>query len=138
MIWERRIISFNSVCLGNQPLFLNFDNCIFQIGLVDMLHAMGIKPDGMIGHSVGELGCAYADGCLTAEQAIRVALERGKASRDAVLIRGMMAAVGKLFYDIIQCVFMSIDLERYVQDVERWYLHIMMYISHKLVPSLFG
>lgn len=69
---------------------------LLQIGLVDMLHAMGIQPDGLIGHSVGELGCAYADGCLTTEQAIYAALARGKASQEATLITGMMAAVGKL------------------------------------------
>uniref|UniRef100_A0A8D9EQT3 Fatty acid synthase n=1 Tax=Cacopsylla melanoneura TaxID=428564 RepID=A0A8D9EQT3_9HEMI len=65
-----------------------------QIGLVDMLHAMGIKPDGLIGHSVGELGCAYADGCLTVEQTIYAALVRGKASKEVELIPGMMAAIG--------------------------------------------
>ncbi|KAL1463418.1 hypothetical protein WDU94_015169, partial [Cyamophila willieti] len=65
-----------------------------QIGLVDMLHAMGIQPDGLIGHSVGELGCAYADGCLTAEQTIYAALVRGKASKEVELIPGMMAAIG--------------------------------------------
>lgn len=65
-----------------------------QIGLTDVLHAMGIVPDGIIGHSVGELGCAYADGCLTAEQMILSAYSRGKASLEATLIKGMMAAVG--------------------------------------------
>lgn len=56
---------------------------------------MGIKPDGLIGHSVGELGCAYADGALTAEQVIYAAFARGKASKEIDLIKGMMAAVGK-------------------------------------------
>lgn len=57
---------------------------------------MGIAPDGIIGHSVGELGCAYADGCFTAEQMMLAAYSRGKASLDAELIPGMMAAVGML------------------------------------------
>ncbi|KAI5710713.1 hypothetical protein M8J75_010956 [Diaphorina citri] len=65
-----------------------------QIGLVDLLYEMGIKPDGLIGHSVGELGCAYADGALTAEQVIYAAFARGKASKEIDLIKGMMAAVG--------------------------------------------
>lgn len=56
---------------------------------------MGLVPDGIIGHSVGELGCAYADGCMTAEQMILSAYSRGKASLEVDLIRGMMAAVGK-------------------------------------------
>lgn len=48
----------------------------------------------MAGHSVGELGCAYADGCLTSEEMIMTACSRGKASNEASLIRGAMAAVG--------------------------------------------
>ncbi|KAF2906136.1 hypothetical protein ILUMI_00040 [Ignelater luminosus] len=65
-----------------------------QIGLTDVLHTIGVVPDGIIGHSVGELGCAYADECLSAEQMILCAYSRGKASLEANLSRGMMAAVG--------------------------------------------
>lgn len=57
---------------------------------------MGIVPDGIIGHSVGELGCAYADGCVTAEEMILSAYSRGRASLEAELIPGMMAAIGKI------------------------------------------
>ncbi|CAG2114266.1 unnamed protein product, partial [Medioppia subpectinata] len=32
-----------------------------QIALVDFLKEMEIVPDGIVGHSVGELGCAYGD-----------------------------------------------------------------------------
>ncbi|KAH7958701.1 hypothetical protein HPB49_004333 [Dermacentor silvarum] len=32
-----------------------------QVALVDVLFALGIRPDGMVGHSMGEIGCAYAD-----------------------------------------------------------------------------
>ncbi|KAL3222928.1 hypothetical protein MRX96_049906 [Rhipicephalus microplus] len=35
-----------------------------QVALVDMLHAIGLKPDGIVGHSLGEVGCSYADGGL--------------------------------------------------------------------------
>jgi len=56
---------------------------------------LGVKYDGVIGHSVGELGCSYADGCLTEEQTILAAYERGMASLKADLIPGLMAAVGK-------------------------------------------
>lgn len=44
---------------------------------------------------MGELGCAYCDGALTAEEMILCAYSRGKASLEATLIKGMMAAVGK-------------------------------------------
>ncbi|XP_063541437.1 fatty acid synthase-like isoform X1 [Cydia strobilella] len=65
-----------------------------QIGLTDLLKSLGIEPDHIIGHSVGELGCAYADGCFTAEQMILAAYYRGKASVETPFIKGSMAAVG--------------------------------------------
>ena len=67
---------------------------------MDILNAIGIVPDNMIGHSVGELGCSYADGCLTAEQTILCAYSRGKASLETPLIKGIMAAVGKGYNQI--------------------------------------
>ncbi|CAK1541813.1 unnamed protein product [Leptosia nina] len=65
-----------------------------QIGLTDVLKTIGIEPDYIIGHSVGELGCAYADGCFTAEQMILSAYSRGLASVETPFIKGSMAAVG--------------------------------------------
>ncbi|KOB69632.1 Uncharacterized protein OBRU01_16490, partial [Operophtera brumata] len=43
---------------------------------------------------VGELGCAYADGCLNTEEMILAACSRGRVSLDTKFIRGAMAAVG--------------------------------------------
>ncbi|KNC21351.1 hypothetical protein FF38_13054 [Lucilia cuprina] len=71
-----------------------------QIALTDLLRLLQIKPDFIIGHSAGEVGCSYADGCLTAEQAILAAYYRGKVSIDVQTIRGSMAAVGLGFRDI--------------------------------------
>ncbi|KAG7203848.1 hypothetical protein KM043_017902 [Ampulex compressa] len=65
-----------------------------QIGLVDMLTSLDVVPDYIIGHSVGELGCAYADGCFTVEEAILSAYSRGVASIETDLIEGSMAAIG--------------------------------------------
>ncbi|XP_057319878.1 fatty acid synthase-like [Microplitis mediator] len=53
-----------------------------QIGLVDLLTSLGIVPDRIIGHSVGELGCAYADGSLTAEQTILEAYSQNPSSAE--------------------------------------------------------
>ncbi|XP_054009830.1 fatty acid synthase-like [Hylaeus anthracinus] len=71
-----------------------------QIGLVDLLTSVGIVPDNIIGHSVGELGCAYADGCFTAEQMVLSAYSRGLASIETEMIRGSMAAVGLGYEEI--------------------------------------
>ncbi len=65
-----------------------------QIALVDLLNELDIRPDGVIGHSIGELVCAYADGCITAEETILIAYWRGKCLEDNNKTKGMMAAVG--------------------------------------------
>ncbi|XP_043496502.1 fatty acid synthase-like [Polistes fuscatus] len=87
------------ICDKNPTIYDNIINCFLgiaaiQIGLVDTLYAVGVKPNYMIGHSVGELGCSYADGCFTAEEMILSALSRGLASVESDLIHGTMAAVG--------------------------------------------
>lgn len=62
---------------------------------MDVLKTLGISPDGIVGHSVGELGCAYADGGLTAEETVLAAYWRGRCVQEAKLPPGGMAAVGK-------------------------------------------
>lgn len=64
--------------------------------MVEILKVLGIEPDGIIGHSVGENACAYADGCLDLEQAILASWARGIASTETKTIKGMMAAIGKV------------------------------------------
>lgn len=88
-----------------------FDNVInsfvgiaaVQIGLVDLLKSLEIVPDNIIGHSAGELGCAYADGCFTAEQTILAAYSRGLVVTETKTVHGSMAAVGlgKTIYNYI-------------------------------------
>ena len=70
-----------------------------QIGLVDVLRTCGIEPDGIVGHSVGELGCAYGDGCFDLEQMILSAYWRGRCVEEAALCGGLMAAVGLSWED---------------------------------------
>uniref|UniRef100_A0A2K5Q2X1 Fatty acid synthase n=2 Tax=Cebus imitator TaxID=2715852 RepID=A0A2K5Q2X1_CEBIM len=65
-----------------------------QIGLIDLLSCMGLKPDGIIGHSLGEVACGYADGCLSQEEAVLSAYWRGQCIKDANIPKGVMAAVG--------------------------------------------
>ncbi|KAM3843635.1 fatty acid synthase [Vipera latastei] len=65
-----------------------------QIAQIDLLRAAGLQPDGIIGHSVGELACGYADNSLTHEEVILSAYWRGKCVKEAKLPPGGMAAVG--------------------------------------------
>lgn len=68
------------------------------MALVDLLKSIGVEPDGIVGHSVGELGCAYADGTFTSEQAILAAYWRGRSILESKLPVGAMAAIGKWWF----------------------------------------
>ncbi|KAL4711932.1 hypothetical protein ACJJTC_006101, partial [Scirpophaga incertulas] len=81
-----------------------------QIGLTDVLKELDLVPDKIIGHSVGELGCAYADGCFTAEEMILSAYSRGLVSLQTPFIRGSMAAVGLGYEQIIKMVPPEIEV----------------------------
>jgi acyl transferase domain-containing protein len=48
-----------------------------EIALFEVMKALDITPDGIIGHSFGEIACAYADGCLTTKQAMFTTYIRG-------------------------------------------------------------
>ncbi|XP_077295535.1 fatty acid synthase-like [Arctopsyche grandis] len=71
-----------------------------QIGLCDVLKEIGIEADHLIGHGIGELGCAYVDGCLSAEQMILAAYSKGLASIETPITRGSMATVGLGYRDV--------------------------------------
>ncbi|KAH7130903.1 hypothetical protein EDB81DRAFT_888200 [Dactylonectria macrodidyma] len=64
-----------------------------QVGLVNVLHAAGIQFKGVVGHSSGEIGAAYAAGYLSAQDAVRIAYYRGVV---APLARGPDGKVGKM------------------------------------------
>lgn len=65
-----------------------------QVAQIDMLQKMGLQPDGIVGHSVGELACGYADGSLSHSEAVLAAYWRGRCIKEANLPAGGMAAVG--------------------------------------------
>ena len=64
-----------------------------QIGIVDLLTSIGITPDIIMGHSIGELICGYADGCLTAEETIMLAYYVGLTFFKSKIIDGLMAEI---------------------------------------------
>lgn len=105
-----------SIITANDPTM--FDNILnsfvgiaaIQIALCDILKALDIPSDYFIGHSVGELGCAYADGCFSAEQMMLAAYSRGMASLETKKIRGSMAAVGMSFNQIRHKIPDNIDV----------------------------
>ncbi|CRK99510.1 CLUMA_CG012829, isoform A [Clunio marinus] len=99
-ILAQRGLNLKEIITSDDPKM--FDNILhsfvgiaaIQIGLTDILKTLGMEPDHIIGHSVGELGCAYADGCFTAEEMILSSYSRGMASIETKTVFGSMAAVG--------------------------------------------
>lgn len=57
-----------------------------QIALVELWKKHGVNPQGVVGHSIGEIAAAYTAGALTLEQAVQVIFHRS---------RGQHAATGK-------------------------------------------
>ncbi|MEU7168141.1 SDR family NAD(P)-dependent oxidoreductase [Streptomyces morookaense] len=50
-----------------------------QVGLVSVLRAHGIRPAGVVGHSVGEMAAAWTAGALDLDSAARVVVARSRA-----------------------------------------------------------
>ena len=71
-----------------------------QMALWDTFSALKAHADGYIGHSNGEYLCAYADGCLSAEETLLMAHARGRAFIDGKMTEGAMASVGAAAEDI--------------------------------------
>lgn len=69
-----------------------------QVALVDLLSALSIKPNYVVGHSSGEIAAAYASGSITREAAWEIAYWRGAAAASLGLkaprLEGRMLAVG--------------------------------------------
>lgn len=75
-----------------------------QIVLIELLTSAGLTFKTVVGHSSGEIACAFAAGYITAAQAIRIAYLRGWASRLASSASGMggaMLAAGTTFDDAL-------------------------------------
>lgn len=64
-----------------------------QVGVTRVLTARGLRFDATVGHSVGEIAAAWADGALTLEQAVHVIKVRSRA-QGLTRGSGRMAAVG--------------------------------------------
>ncbi|KAG9509813.1 Fatty acid synthase [Fragariocoptes setiger] len=87
-----------------------------QIALLNLLTQLNVTPDGIIGHSVGEISCAYADGLLSEDETIQLAYQLGKCIDDEHLYNGSMvvcsmsAAKAQEFIGSQRNVFRHIEL----------------------------
>lgn len=75
-----------------------------QIVLVELLTAVGVTFKAVVGHSSGEIACAFAAGFITAAQAIRIAYLRGLViglASSKSCSAGAMLAAGTTFDDAL-------------------------------------
>lgn len=66
-----------------------------------------------MGHSIGELVCGYADGCLTAEETILLAYHAGLAFLKSKIISGLMAEINLDFKTMKNMCPSDIDIACY-------------------------
>lgn len=85
---------------SDNATFDHISNCVdgivaVEVGLTDVLAHLGITPSGIVGHSFCGLACAYADGCLTAEQTVLAAFWQNRINSTTALKQNdMMASIG--------------------------------------------
>ncbi|UFP94731.1 type I polyketide synthase [Gloeobacter morelensis] len=63
-----------------------------QVGLAELWRSWGVPPDGVVGHSVGEVAAAHIAGVLTLEEAVRIVVHRARLMEQATG-QGRMVAV---------------------------------------------
>lgn len=64
-----------------------------QVALVALWKSWGMSPDGLVGHSIGEMAALHVAGVLTLPDAMRVVWHRGRTMQQATGL-GRMASVG--------------------------------------------
>lgn len=64
-----------------------------EIGLVELWRSLGVAPDAVVGHSMGEIAAAHVAGALSLEDTVRVLCHRSRLIQQT-LGRGRMLAVG--------------------------------------------
>jgi acyl transferase domain-containing protein/NADPH:quinone reductase-like Zn-dependent oxidoreductase/acyl carrier protein len=65
----------------------------YQLGVVELLRSHGVRPEAVVGHSVGEIAAAYTAGALDLTTAAQVVAARSLA-QEVSAGTGRMAAVG--------------------------------------------
>ena len=62
-----------------------------QAALANLWRSWGVLPDLVFGHSVGEIGAAYAAGWISLKSAIRIVFHRGRMLQEYALPGAMLA-----------------------------------------------
>ena len=66
-----------------------------SMALANVLHAVGIRPSCVAGHSFGEVAALHEAGALDVASFVKVSRRRGELMRDAAAVSGAMTAVAR-------------------------------------------
>lgn len=84
-----------------------------EVAIARALEARGVRPDGVAGHSLGEISALTAAGALTLADALRLVRERARVMSEDVPEGGMAAVLGLGADAIEPCLPDSVQVANY-------------------------
>jgi acyl transferase domain-containing protein/NAD(P)-dependent dehydrogenase (short-subunit alcohol dehydrogenase family)/acyl carrier protein len=85
------------------PVIAQLANFALQAALTDLFRSLGIRPDAVIGHSIGEVAAAYAAEALTLQDGLLVAYQRSRI-QSSKQNQGAMLAAGLTLEEAEACI----------------------------------